>query len=475
MPQSLTPVQVQHWSIDNIITYGDHVIHELAIKSAGTMTSYRLVLGRCLVAIDQTKLYQQFGCSGAVHYAGNILGIGKKEACALRRVARELERLPRMRQVAEHGTIYWSKLREIVGKATPETEEAWLALARRMSGNQLRRLAKNTKLGELPWTESGETPRDLTHFRLQLQDETHELFQRAAQAVSKKLGKVVTVTEALERLAVELLEKKPATDGRVERARAEASASQADHRARRARLVEEARAIVAEEVEREDPLASLQQALGSDPLFVPAEGEEDTQAEMRPARDGMQVERDARPARDEAPVEESAPKTDAERLAEWRFMFEATDKPCPGSPSLSIADPDHWKAIRLRFNPKARKLTMAQRREILRRDGHRCRVPGCTHHVWLDVHHYIPLQQNGPTLPWNLLTLCTRCHANVHAGFLIIESDGEGGFRFLNQGLTSVYQPSPLEVAHWIDFWLGWSGGPDDCHKGRDWAFEAAG
>ncbi len=532
-----TSVQPQHWSVDNLITFGDHVIHELAVKSTGTTTSYRLVLGRCLMAVDETKLYQQFGCSGAIHYARNILGLGKKEAQTLRRVARELERLPRLRQAAEHGTTSWSKLREIVGKATPETEEAWLALAGRMSPNDLARVAARTEFGGMPAEmPEDENARKLVHFRLQLGEETHELFQRAAQVVSKSLEKAVSVTEALEYLVVEHLEKKPATEDRVDKAREEAAHSRARRQAQRERLLDQARTIVAQEKEREDPLVALQQALGSEPLFLEDETlvqGEDVRVEGNRVQvewdddavdlDLISAERDLRPARDvseedvpneamwqrqvggpardfsgsASPIKaaqrngadgpawdhsesESTPErtepglTNAERLAQWRAMFEATDEKCPGNPDLFLVDPDHWKARRLRFNPKARKLTTAQRREILRRDGHRCRVPGCTHHVWLDVHHYIPLSQDGPTLPWNLLTLCTRCHANVHAGFLIIEFDPESGFRFLNRGLTPVDQPSLLEVAHWIDFWLGWSGGPYDCHKGRDWAFEEA-
>lgn len=465
MPHKIIPVQVQHWSVDNLITYGEHVIHELAVKSVGTTTSYRLVLGRCLMAVDQTRLYQQFGCSGAVHYARNVLGLNMKEARTLRRVARELERLPRMRLAAEHGKIAWSKLREIVGKATPETEDAWLALADRMSGDELAKVASCTGFGESPAQKpDDDAARGLVHFRLQLREETHELFQHAARAVSKSLDKAVSVTEALEYLVVEHLEKRPTTAERVDRARNEAAQSRANRRARRAKLLEEARETVSWQTRREEPHDALQQALGSEPLFPvedsslePASPDE----EFQPSTEGSRG-----PGRDTS--------ADEARLAQWRAMFAATDESCPGRSDLSLVDADHWKARRLRFNPKARRVSAAQRREILRRDGHRCRTPGCTHHVWLDVHHHIPFSQNGPTLPWNLLTLCTRCHANVHAGFLIIEGDQESGFRFLNRGLTPIETPGPLEVAHWIDFWLGWSGGPYDCHKGRDWARDEA-
>ncbi len=441
-----TAVHVQHWSIDNLVTYGEHVIHELAVRAAGTLTSYNLVLGRCLLAIDQTKLYQQFGCSGAIHYAMNILGLGKKEAQTMRRVAGELERLPKMKMEAELGAIPWSKFRAIVHKVTPETEDAWLELARKLSAHDLGELATATEYGKFPWNSPEAAQKHLSHFRLQLQEETHELFQRTAQELSKAMGRTVTVTEALERLAVEHLEGKTPTDARVEKARAEARETRAAHQARRARLVQEARMLVEESATSDED--ALGQALGTDAVYLPADAE-------------VQVE-----------SESQAPPilTSAERMAQWREMVQGTAEPCPGPDGLRHMDPQHWKDRRVCFNGKKRKLTKAQRREILRRDGHRCRVPGCPHNVWLDIHHKVPFSQQGPTLPWNLIALCTRCHSNVHLGHLIIEGNEESGLRFLDRNRRPVDQPSPLEVAHWIDFWLGWSGGPYDCHKGKPWA-----
>lgn len=441
-----TAVHVQHWSIDSLVTYGEHVIHELAVRAAGTLTSYKLVLGRCLLAVDKTKLYQQFGCSGAIHYAMNVLGLGKKEAQTMRRVASQLERLPKMKLEAELGTVPWSKFRAIVHKVTPETEDAWLELARQLSAHELGDLATATEYGKLPWTSPEAAHKHLTHFRLQLQEETHELFQRTAQDLSKAMGRVVTVTEALERLAVEHLEGKTATDARVERARAEARETRAAHRARRARLVEEARTLVEESATSAED--ALVQALGTDTVYLPPE----------------ETDRDA------SDLEAKPLFSSAERMAQWREMVKGTAEPCPGEAEMRAMDPKHWKNRRARFNGKKRKLTKAQRREILRRDGHGCRVPGCPHHVWLDIHHNIPFSQQGPTLPWNLLALCTRCHTNVHSGMLIIEGNEETGLRFLDRNRRPVDQPSPLEVAHWIDFWLGWSGGPYDCHKAKPWA-----
>jgi 5-methylcytosine-specific restriction endonuclease McrA len=50
------------------------------------------------------------------------------------------------------------------------------------------------------------------------------------------------------------------------------------------------------------------------------------------------------------------------------------------------------------------------RRAVLTRDQRRCRVPGCTHATFVDVHHIVPRSEGGPNQPTNLVTLCGGHH-----------------------------------------------------------------
>ena len=70
----------------------------------------------------------------------------------------------------------------------------------------------------------------------------------------------------------------------------------------------------------------------------------------------------------------------------------------------------------------------ATRRELMRRDGGRCIVPGCRHVVWLDVHHVHPRVEGGTHDPERLACLCGAHHGAVHAGRLIIEGRASTGF-----------------------------------------------
>jgi len=54
------------------------------------------------------------------------------------------------------------------------------------------------------------------------------------------------------------------------------------------------------------------------------------------------------------------------------------------------------------------------RREVLARDRHRCRAPGCDHTRFLEVHHVVPRSCGGTNDATNLVTLCSACHRLVH-------------------------------------------------------------
>ena len=56
----------------------------------------------------------------------------------------------------------------------------------------------------------------------------------------------------------------------------------------------------------------------------------------------------------------------------------------------------------------------ARRRDVLARDGHRCRTKGCNAKHFLEVHHIVPRIRGGTNDEANLITLCSACHRLVH-------------------------------------------------------------
>ena len=125
----------------------------------------------------------------------------------------------------------------------------------------------------------------------------------------------------------------------------------------------------------------------------------------------------------------------------------------------------------LRFNPNSRFPTKAQRKALLRRDRYCCRTPGCTNHLFLEIHHIKRYSQGGKTLPKFLVTLCSRCHKNTEEGKLCIRSIENGQLTFTDQHGNDLEQVKRQERALWLDFWLGWKGKETDSHWARAMGF----
>jgi 5-methylcytosine-specific restriction endonuclease McrA len=72
----------------------------------------------------------------------------------------------------------------------------------------------------------------------------------------------------------------------------------------------------------------------------------------------------------------------------------------------------------------------ALRRAVLRRDEGRCRVPGCRHAVFTDVHHLLPRSEGGLSSLENLATLCAAHHRAIHRGELFTQGTVANGLTF---------------------------------------------
>ena len=68
---------------------------------------------------------------------------------------------------------------------------------------------------------------------------------------------------------------------------------------------------------------------------------------------------------------------------------------------------------------------------ILERDRWLCQAPHCKRMATLHVHHRIFRSALGTDDDWNLVSLCERCHALVHAGRMVILGRAPDQLRFL--------------------------------------------
>jgi 5-methylcytosine-specific restriction endonuclease McrA len=595
---SMFTVDPVHWTTRNILEHGPKVILELAKKSSTITHAYRLVVGRCLLAIRESRLYAEHGYSSEIHYAISALGLSHKEACEYRRVAGALEWLPKLTRAAELGQIPWGRLREIVRKATVETEEFWLRIAAIKTDSEIQELVTACEPGKLPW-EEGEHPKPVRPRRcvLQVEADKEVLFDQITQSLSQQIGRPLSMVEAFEQLAAQQLAN--GSLGSVKNVNTEIARSVQARRRRQNMLLKDAYQLArewgmeTEEIRGEAPAEAPepQPSRFSDSVVIAghkstkpaadqAAGVERTGAvdqppgaipTCRPRQVGdavpeMHVSRDEDSAHPSGPAEEmasrprvttSTPTIHPQSANSVKPESQATETAEPGEPgrvgkvrperqAIETAEPDEpgrvddparsnhgnraadsgekrnahpqtqsetqsktrsaphcdsssavkppcsdsdfelvtidsdrfrellaanyidekldWENRRLLFNRRARRATAAQRREVLRRDGYCCRTPGCPHRMWLELHHTVYFSRCGDTVRANLVTLCSRCHRNVHRGFLKITGDADGVLTFTDAKGRNLEQLHTTELAGWLNFYIGWFGREQDRH-----------
>jgi hypothetical protein len=94
----------------------------------------------------------------------------------------------------------------------------------------------------------------------------------------------------------------------------------------------------------------------------------------------------------------------------------------------SAKEPGHQMAAREGDEPPRahagarakQEIPPALRRAVLRRDDHRCRVPGCRNGVFLDLHHIQLRSEGGRHEADNLIAVCSAHHRALHRGELRI-------------------------------------------------------
>ncbi len=452
---SASAIDPRRFRIDTVVSMGDRVRHPLALRAVGTLTACKLTLGRCLLAIEETEDFKKFGCCSSTHYAVAKLGVNRKEANDCKRVARELLRLPELSLVAEEGRISWGKLREIVRKASPETEELWLQLAQKYNDQQIQMLVSKTPPGAVPGEVDLEDNGYNSLLRCPLSPQAYRMLEEATRAYSIARGRLVTKAEVIGDALVSLLAKAPLDEKALAKVREEADKDLQAERARQIPLVAEARELAAEIglIEREQD-GKLDPDRVDSTEAAPCKGSLLGTKEARLATGGKDATLSFADSGDLDPG-----RVHKARAAE--LLSQALGLANFDTDFLSEMDPDRiqyvrlnnpWSSTRVRFNIDSRHTTKSQKTEILRRDSWCCSTPGCPNKIWLHIHHLESFAEGGKTAPYNLLGLCSACHKNTHDGLLKIERQSDGTLLFLDQYRRRLDQQVDLELAYWLDF-----------------------
>jgi len=300
-------------------------------------------------------LYRNLGHSSINQYADQELGFCKSKVGDFIRLATQLNKLPAVREAVASGELGYTKARELVSVATPETQDAWLKAAKGtrkeliIEVKKAKRAAKvDPGQGELlPSSPPVVAPRELpVRFQVDLTPE-----QEARRAA---------MVERLHKL------------GGVPNDRGE--------------LMLEALAALLESREVADEAAAKIK-----PHKTAQSGTPRGDFSSRPPVQ-IHVHEDSKTGR--MTVQTDAGERELSRAESERMRCDAAVCEQGGRNTTTIP-------------PRVR-------REVLARDKHRCQAPGCGRTRFLEVHHIVSRKQGGSNKVENLVTLCATCHRLYH-------------------------------------------------------------
>jgi hypothetical protein len=307
--------------------------------------------GGCSVPFEP-KVHVHLGHGSFAEYIERVFGYKARTTQEKLRVAEALEALPELARALDAGCVGWCAVRELTRVAVPETEGAWLAFARGKTIRQLEALVASKSPGDTPEEPAKHRLRSRV-LRFEVAPETFALFRDAMRELRRAAGGGLDDDAVLLAMARHVLTG-PGDEGR---APYQVSLTVCDGCGRSEQMAE----CDAQHIGQLLPRAANENG-GSD------------LAGAAPANDAHMGAPD-RSSESSSQVANEAPANEAARVV-------------PIARAKQTIPP-------------------AVRRAVLARDQQRCRVPGCTHATFLDVHHIRPRSEGGSNDPANLIGICS--------------------------------------------------------------------
>jgi hypothetical protein len=373
-------------------------IHERLMELARAQAAHDYEIDRWLLAALRARVDERLGYGSVLEYGERLFGYTRRVVAERLRVGRALETLPRLGDALRTGRLCWSAVRELSRVAIADNEQTWIEAAGEKTVREIEAMVSGRQRGDDP--DSDPRPEAERHVvRFEVSAATLALVREAQAVVTRQAGGHLSDDEVLSLMARQILGG-PADDGRagyqvaVTVCRRCAETTQQGNGV--AVVLDEAAAAVA-------------------------------------TCDAQVIDLDA------------APEGDGAEGARTHVGAE-------GARTHVGARVQH---ARTHVGARARQtIPPATRRLVMRRDGGRCVVPGCTHTI-VDCHHLDRRADGGGNGAENLALLCGAHHAQVHRGTLVIEGTPSTGLRFRHaDGTAYGRRPEPAAAQACSDAFL---------------------
>ena len=203
---------------ENLPTISAEKLHQIILEAhqLGLRVKLREIKG--LLAMERTGLYKKFAAGDIAQYGKMYLRMERSETYECLRVAKALEKLPLCEEAYDLNDVSWSALREIVRVSEPQTEEAWVELARDAPLQnvlaEVRYALRNQR--KLPRKKRFGLPNERFRFSCLLEPEKYAMVEKALEMAADEAqealgGKRLAPHEALVFVAEWFLREYPVT------------------------------------------------------------------------------------------------------------------------------------------------------------------------------------------------------------------------------------------------------------------------
>lgn len=343
--------------------------------------------GRGLLLAWRASVHVHLGYGSFAEYIERLFGYKPRTTQEKLRVAEALETLPGLARALDTGELGWCAVRELTRVAVSTTENAWLEAARGKTIRQLEELVASKAPGDTPEARA-KPPLQVRVLRFEVQPETFALFRDAMQELRRSAGGHLDDDAVLLSMARQVL------GGPTDEGRASYQIS----------------LTVCAACGQGEQLGAGER--------LPVGGEVVAMAECDAQHVGQLLSLSSA-------ANENATSPAATDRRSLRAHVGTCEPQTHASPSTTHDPPRTSNSGHGPSRRANQTIPPAVRRAVLARDQRRCRVPGCTHATFVDVHHVRPRSEGGSHTPDNLITLCSAHHRASHRGELGIELNHE--------------------------------------------------
>jgi hypothetical protein len=171
-------------------------------RLAGQEARCRLVLGRLCQVFLRRRAHHDLGFARLGDFGRERLGFSAREVHCLAHVATRLQELPAVARAFSRGDLCWTRVRQLVTVATPDTEEGWLELLRGRTARILDVAARRAERarGHADDTIDGEPK---VTIRLPCPRRVRTLWREAVELARRVWGAQVQMWQVAEAVAAE--------------------------------------------------------------------------------------------------------------------------------------------------------------------------------------------------------------------------------------------------------------------------------